>query len=95
MGWFLRGPPLFYILTDLKSWELAEEEGLKGKVYVTFTLSKDGQITNIKISKSSDFDKLDEGALKILADIKTIEPIPKELNKNSWEITVPIVYQIK
>ena len=67
----------------------------KGKVYVTFTLSKDGQITNIKISKSSDFDKLDEAALKILADIKAIEPIPKELNKNTWEITVPIVYQIK
>lgn len=67
----------------------------KGKVYVTFTLSKDGQITNIKISKSSDFDKLDEAALKILTDIKAIEPIPKELNKNSWEITVPIVYQIK
>lgn len=67
----------------------------KGKVYVTFTLSKDGQITNIKISKSSDFDKLDEAALKILADIKAIEPIPKELNKSTWEITVPIVYQIK
>lgn len=67
----------------------------KGKVYVTFTLSKDGQITNIKISKSSDFDKLDEAALKILVDIKEIEAIPKELNKSSWEITVPIVYQIK
>ena len=67
----------------------------KGKVYVTFTLSKDGQITNVKISKSSDFDRLDVAALKILADIKAIEPIPKELNKNSWEITVPIVYQIK
>lgn len=67
----------------------------KGKVYVTFTISKDGQITNIKISKSSDFEKLDEAALKILVDISTIEPIPKELNKNHWEITVPIVYQIK
>ena len=61
----------------------------------TFTISKDGQITNIKISKSSDFEKLDEAALKILVDISTIEPIPKELNKNHWEITVPIVYQIK
>ena len=67
----------------------------KGKVYVTFTISKDGQITNIKISKSSDFGKLDEAALKIFVDISTIEPIPKELNKNYWEITVPIVYQIK
>ena len=67
----------------------------KGKVYVTFTISKDGQITNIKINKSSNFEKLDEAALKIFVDISTIEPIPKELNKNYWEITVPIVYQIK
>lgn len=66
-----------------------------GKVYVTFVVSKDGQITNIKVSKSSHFERLDEAALKILADIENIEAIPKELNKNSWEITVPIVYQIK
>ena len=66
-----------------------------GKVYVTFIISKDGQITNIKINKSSNFEKLDEAALKILADIGSTEPIPKELNKTSWEITVPIVYQIR
>lgn len=66
-----------------------------GKVYITFTISKNGQITNIKISKSSYFERLDEAALKILADLKNIEPIPSELNKQSWEITVPIVYQIK
>lgn len=66
-----------------------------GKVYITFTISKNGQITNIKISKSSYFEKLDEAALKILADLGNIEPIPNELNKLNWEITVPIVYQIK
>lgn len=66
-----------------------------GKVYVTFIISKDGQIINIKINKSSNFEKLDEAALKILADIGSTEPIPKELNKTSWEITVPIVYQIR
>lgn len=26
MGWFLRGPPLFCILTDLKSWKFAKDK---------------------------------------------------------------------
>ena len=72
-----------------------EDLNQNGKVYVTFVVSKDGQITNIKVSKSSYFERLDEAAIKILADIGNIEAIPKELNKHSWEITVPIVYQIK
>jgi periplasmic protein TonB len=66
-----------------------------GKVHVNFIISKDGQIKNIKIVKNSNYQKLNDAAFEILAKINKFEPIPKELNKNSWEITVPIVYQIK
>lgn len=65
-----------------------------GKVYVTFTVTKDGRIKNCKIEKSSQFDSLDEASLETLIKIASFEAIPEELNKNSWEITVPIVYQI-
>ena len=65
-----------------------------GKVYVTFTVTKDGGIKNCRIHKSSSFESLDEASLEIFAKISSFDSIPKELNKNDWEITVPIVYQM-
>ena len=65
-----------------------------GKVHVTFMITKDGKIKNCKILKGSEFESLDQAALEILLNIANFEPIPYELNKESWEITVPIIYQI-
>ena len=65
-----------------------------GKVHLSFVISKDGQIKNAKILKDSSFKRLDEAALEILSKINKFEPIPEKLNKNSWEITVPIIYEI-
>jgi len=65
-----------------------------GKVYMTFTVTKDGRIKNCRIEKSSHFDSLDEASIETLMKITSFEAIPEELNKDSWEITVPIVYQI-
>ena len=65
-----------------------------GKVHLYFVISKDGQIRNAKIVKDSSFKRLDEAALEILSKINKFEPIPEKLNKNSWEITVPIIYEI-
>ena len=65
-----------------------------GKVHVCFVISKDGQIKDLKVVKDSNYKRLNEAALEILAKINRFEPIPEKLNKNSWEITVPIVYQI-
>jgi protein TonB len=65
-----------------------------GKVHVYFVISKDGQIKDVKVVKDSKYKRLNEAALEILAKINRFEPIPEKLNKNSWEITVPIVYQI-
>ena len=65
-----------------------------GKVHVCFVISKDGQIKDVKVVKDSNYKRLNEAALEILAKINRFELIPEKLNKNSWEITVPIVYQI-
>lgn len=73
---------------------MAKRLNQTGKVYVTFIVTKDGRIKNCKIERSSQFDSLDEASLEILMRIANFEAIPEELNKDSWEITVPIVYQI-
>jgi protein TonB len=74
--------------------KIAKRLNQTGKVYVTFLVTKDGVIKNCRINKSSNFESLDEASMEILMKIVSFEAIPKELNKDSWEITVPIVYQI-
>ena len=74
--------------------KVAKRLNQTGKVYVTFLVTKDGVIKNCRINKSSNFESLDEASMEILMKIVSFEAIPKELNKDSWEITVPIVYQI-
>ena len=87
---------LRYIIEKNKIYpQSAKRLNQMGKVHVNFIISKDGQIKNIKIVKDSNYQRLNDAALEILAKINKFEPIPSELNKNSWEITVPIVYQIK
>ena len=65
-----------------------------GKVHVKFVISKNGEIKHYKVHKNSPFENLDKAALEILEKIAKFEPIPEKLDKDSWEITVPIVYQI-
>ena len=65
-----------------------------GKVHISFVISKDGQIRNAKIVRDSSYERLNDAALEILSKIEKFEPIPEKLNKNSWEITVPIIYEI-
>ena len=62
--------------------------------FFSFTISKNGEIKNYRIHKSSNFESLDDASLEILSKIKNFDSIPSELNKDSWEITVPIVYKI-
>lgn len=65
-----------------------------GKVYLSFTIAKNGDIKNIKITKNSRHHRLNKAALEILSNIKKFDAIPKELKKSTWDITVPVVYQI-
>lgn len=74
--------------------KIAKKLNQMGKVHICFEILKDGKIKNARIVKNSDFERLDDAAIEILSKIESFEPIPEKLNKNSWEITVPIVYQI-
>lgn len=72
----------------------AKKLGQSGTVEVTFTVLSDGTINAISLSGSSGFILLDNAALQILTQLAKVKPIPKELAKSSWEITIPIEYAI-
>ncbi len=73
----------------------AKRLGQTGTVEVTFTVMADGTISNVKVRKSSNFTLLDSAAKDILMAIAKVHPIPKELGKDSMEITLPIAYEIE
>ncbi|MDX9813959.1 MAG: TonB family protein [Sulfurimonas sp.] len=64
-----------------------------GRVVVAFDVLKDGKIENIKIVEASKFAKLDEASLKLLEKIAYFEAIPAGINRDIWNIQIPIVYQ--
>lgn len=74
--------------------KIAKRLNHTGKVHVTFTITKDGRIKNCKLHKSTEFESLNQATLEIFQKIVSFEPIPEKLNKEKWEITIPIVYQI-
>lgn len=67
----------------------------EGTVVVGFTINIDGSILDIHIEKPSKFSKLNEAALKLIENIKKFHPIPSELKKEKWSISVPIEYRLE
>lgn len=52
----------------------AREEGIEGKVYLSMTLHADGSVSDIKVSRSSGYEILDDEALII---IERATPLPR------------------
>lgn len=66
----------------------------QGQVVIAFKISKSGHIENVNLKGSCPYKRLNEAAIKLLIEIAKFEPIPSELEKNSWAIEVPINYSI-
>ncbi len=65
----------------------------QGIVKVSFRVKKSGKIRDIKVINSPK-SSLSRGAIKTIKAIKA-EPIPKELNIENLDITIPIEFKIK
>ncbi|WP_298690483.1 energy transducer TonB [uncultured Sulfuricurvum sp.] len=63
----------------------------QGEVSVTFTLSQNGEVSQIAITKSSGFDLLDEAARTLITAASPEFPKPSK----SVRITVPISYTLR
>lgn len=72
---------------------LARRLGQTGTVVLKFVLGKDGSLVNAEIAEASPYPVLNEAAKNLLSDSR-FEPIPAELEKPSWEFTIPVEYRL-
>ncbi|MDD5053278.1 MAG: TonB family protein [Sulfuricurvum sp.] len=69
----------------------AKKLNQQGEVTVTFTLSPNGEVSAITITKSSDFDMLDDAARNLIETTAAAFPKPSK----NVRITVPIGYKLR
>jgi len=68
-----------------------KEEGI---VVLFFRVNNKGEISNLKILKSSGYEKLDEAALKAVKAVGIYKRIPEELENEYLDIQVPIKFNL-
>lgn len=75
--------------------QAAQRRRWQGTALVSFTLFKDGKITNVKVVKSSGRNMLDQAALNILEIEmhRKFKPFPEEVTRTSWGLKIPVKYE--
>jgi len=66
----------------------------QGKVIISFEITRSGHIKKIALKNACPYRRLNSAAIDLLKQIAKFEPIPEELEKNTWAIDVPINYSI-
>jgi len=72
----------------------AQEKGIQGKVYVTFVVSKDGSIADVKIARGVD-PSLDAEALRVVNSLPKWKPGKQKGQAVNVSYTVPINFKLQ
>lgn len=83
-----------YIANNIDYPDIAQENGISGKVYVTFVVSKDGSIANAKIARGVD-PSLDREALRVVNSLPKWEPGKQRGENVNVSYTVPINFALE
>jgi TonB family protein len=73
---------------------LARDKGIQGKVYVTFVVSKDGTVKNVKVVRGVD-PILDKEAIRVISSLPTWIPGEQRGKKVNVSYTVPINFVLQ
>ena len=72
----------------------AQENGIQGKVYITFVVNKEGKVTDAKVVRGVD-PSLDKEALRVVNNLPIWKPGKQDGNKVNVNYTVPISFVLK
>ncbi len=82
-----------HIARNVKFPEIARENGIDGRVYVSFVVSKKGKVTNVKIARGVD-PSLDKAAMKVIETLPDFSPGKQRGKAVRVSYTVPINFKL-
>ena len=83
-----------YIANAIKYPVIAQENGIQGKVYVTFVVDKDGSISDARIARGVDA-ALDKEALRVVGTLPKWKPGKQRGKPGRVSYTVPIKFVLQ
>ena len=81
------------IIEAIKYPDEAKKKNIKGKVFVSFVVNKEGKVENAKIERGVD-PLLDKEALRVIKQLKTWKPGEQKGIKVKVKFTVPIDFSL-
>ena len=73
----------------------ALELGIEGRAIVKLAVGADGRIRSARVEPTSGYAVLDGAALEMVRKAHPLAKLPKELRGRSFEVAVPVTFQIK
>lgn len=73
----------------------ARRNGMEGTSTVAFTISNNGSISGITLTKSSGISLLDHAAIQTIRRIGNAPPLPDDIRRSQWRFAIPIAYNLK
>lgn len=82
-----------FVVENVKYPEEAKKNGVQGKVFISFTVTKTGKLENIKVLKNLN-DLLDAEALRVVSSMPDWVPGVSKGSAVDVEITLPIMFKL-
>ena len=83
-----------YLSSHIKYPVVAEENGVQGRVIVTFVVERDGSITDTKVAKSVD-PSLDREAMRVVRTMPNWIPGKQNGSAVRVKFTVPVTFRLQ
>ena len=83
-----------YLQKNIKYPVVAEENGVQGRVIVTFVVERDGSITDVKVAKSVD-PSLDKEAMRVVKSMPNWIPGKQNGSAVRVKFTVPVTFRLQ
>lgn len=90
---FPGGNPQKWIGKNVNYPQIAAENGIQGKVYISFVIEKDGSITDVKVARSVDV-SLDKEATRVISSMPKWTPGKQRGKAVRVSYTLPINFQL-
>ena len=83
-----------YLSKNIKYPVVAEENGIQGRVIVTFVVERDGSITDVKVARSVD-PSLDKEAVRVVKSMPKWIPGKQNGSAVRVKFTVPVMFRLQ